>query len=303
MYAAHQETISELKFNRHLLETTLAEVIPKDKFRVVTYNVLYGFSDVKATYENIELLRGESRKKAVSYWLQLQAPSIVAMQELKGFDSNSFLRFSHNWGHTNAVMSKSSSGKSVGISARCKVKLISDQLPGLDAGFIHGFSEGMHIINVHLSSRSYRERLSELSIVLSYIDQTIDSGQPVLLLGDFNAFSRYDVQEMGGRSYETILERYIKRDLKGQANLANDDFDYSVIESVLGANFINTYKQSSLQPTRRIDYIFHKNIKKSSKISSHWFVNQPMSKLSDHYPLVADFDITSASQLDTGCST
>ena len=75
-----------------------------NELKVMTWNVWYGFSQLEASNGNLPANHSfiasqtEVQQKATSFLLT-EAPDILGLQELKGFDANSLASFATSYGH------------------------------------------------------------------------------------------------------------------------------------------------------------------------------------------------------------
>ncbi len=56
-------------------------------------------------------------------------------------------------------------------------------------GYLHARTAGIDIFVIHLSPFKYKHRQKEADIILNKAKKLIKKGKPVVILGDFNAYS------------------------------------------------------------------------------------------------------------------
>lgn len=134
-------------------------------------------------------------------------------------------------------------------------------------GFIHSvvevphFKRKVHSICVHLGLLEHERRLQARAIAC-FVEKEVPAGDPLIVLGDFNDWreklSPYFAKQMGLK--EAFLEFY--------------------------GSHARTFP--SWMPFTRLDRIYYRNLvlKKAERL-----VDRPWNRLSDHLPILAEFDI------------
>jgi endonuclease/exonuclease/phosphatase (EEP) superfamily protein YafD len=129
------------------------------------------------------------------------------------------------------------------------------------------------VYNIHLSAASTNSlRLKQLKTTFAEIEN--DYHEPIILLGDFNyAFGRSKLEEL---TQEFGFEE------------ATDQIDFTMdgrlTHYTFAEKFIFKIYQKLYQKTTKNDYVFYKNCK-------HIDTKKIDIRLSDHYPLLAEFEI------------
>lgn len=248
----------------------------KAKLRVLTYNVLVGFKDDDKRHEN-----------AVA-WIAAQKPDVVALQELNNYTEEKLEEDARAWGHRHVQLCKVKSGYHLGLTSRKPIKNVHPVTrEGLVHGFIHGQTGGIDFFVLHLAPRPEDIRLPETKIVLEEIRKIQSDDRPTILLGDFNSPSRSD-------------DGYYRRESK-------TDTKYNVMDRYLKGGWVDlvnrhqgviTEKQASV-PTLikenkwgfwRIDYILASEQLARKSVFARVMKDSATDYLSDHYPVMADFD-------------
>lgn len=158
---------------------------------------------------------------------------------------------------------------------------------GLWHGTIHGQTHGIDFFVLHLAPKPEDIRLPETEIVLSQIRAIQSADRPTVLLGDFNSASRLD------NGYYQSESKY--------------ELKYNVMDQYLNGGWVDlvyqhqgavTEKQASMPSLLienkwgfgRIDYILA-SAQLAKKCTSARVMKDPATDyLSDHYPVMADFD-------------
>ena len=157
------------------------------QFGVISYNILEGFTNRASD----RFPEGAARRKAVSEWLADQAPAIVGFQELNGYTQERLAEESHAWGHGHAATVKEG-GYIVGLTSREPIEVVERHLEGMHHGLLHARTMGIDCFVVHLSPFKARHRQREAEMILQRVKIAMDGGKPVIVMGDFNAFSPAD---------------------------------------------------------------------------------------------------------------
>lgn len=268
-----------------------ADNAPPLRFRVIAYNVLVGFRDQPG---EMQYLPGSERKQIVAQWLAEQAPDVVAFQELNGYAEEQLRKEAATWGHPHAVLCKKSA-YFVGLTSKKPITVVERHLEGMHHGLLHCRTSDVDFFVAHLSPHKYQHRQKEVEMILQRVTKAMEADALVIVLGDLNALSPQDRELMD----ETKLVEYyrcLEEKYDFHKNLNQGKLDFSVIGVLLRAGLIDVYVkhrgESKSLPGRRIDYILAGPKLSKRSIRAEWVVNEKMSRLSDHYPVIADFDWT-----------
>ena len=150
------------------------------------------------------------------------------------------------------------------------------------------------VVLTHLAAKNEDSRLKELDLIF----QQIDPGQPVLLMGDMNSLSPqdpYDENVVLSEMQKARLDKFGKERLR-----------YDAIKKILDFGFADSLKQFQTNfeysvPTAfnideahftklRLDYIFVTKNLLPYLIKSEVVRTKETNQLSDHFPVVAEFD-------------
>ncbi len=280
----------------------------KSSLKVISYNILNGFDWGKDT----------NREDKLASWINKQKPDVVALQELCGFTQEKLEQFAKKWGHNYAIILKTE-GYPVGLSSNKPIELKEKLREGLWHGMLHCKTWNTDFFVVHLSPSDWKFRRQEAEIITQRIEKSCTETDPYIVLGDFNAVSPFDRDYNLKNPYQ--LERMRKGDEKSKKykNLRDGDFDYSVISKFLSVpltdvclNFIDPNKRTTcptpinvpkwlsaeeMKITRsRIDYILASSPLATKCINAKIFNGDENYYLSDHYPVMAEFELSGRSK-------
>lgn len=162
-----------------VLALSVATLSAQDQpFRVLTYNVLYGFNHGKAIDLGAE-------------WIAKRHPDIVAFQELNKFTQDKLSALAKKWGHNHTVILKEE-GFPVALTANTKIEVVEKRIKDMWHGYLHCKVRGVHIFVVHLSPSNHKVRVSEAALLGTKITKLMADGANVMVLGDFNTNSPLD---------------------------------------------------------------------------------------------------------------
>ena len=248
---------------------------PRTRLRVLSYNVPVGF-------------RGDDKRhKDALAWISAQKPDVVALQELNDYTHERLREDARAWGHRHAHLHRVQSGFHLGLTSREPITsphLISG--PGIWHGVLHARTFGIDFFVLHLAPKPESVRLPETKIVLEEV-RKIQSNRASVLLGDFNSPSRLD-------------DDYYRRESAHEAK-------YNVMDLYLAGGWVDvvnrhqgalTEAQASV-PTLikenrwgfwRIDYILASAPLATRCVFARVMKDPATDHLSDHYPVMADFD-------------
>ena len=268
-----------------------ADDVRPPRFHVITYNVLVGFGDQRG---ETQYLPGNERKRMAAQWLAEQAPDVVAFQELNGYTEEQLRKEAATWGHPHAVLLKKSA-YFVGLTSKEPITVVERHLEGMVHGLLHCRTSGIDFFVAHLSPHKYKHRQKEVEMILQRVTKAMEADAPVIVLGDLNALSPQDKKLLDETKLVEMYRRWEEK-YDSHKNLNNGKLDFTVVGALLRAGLIDVcVKHRGEGETllyARIDYILADPNLAKRCIRAERVVNEKMSKLSDHYPVVADFDWT-----------
>jgi exodeoxyribonuclease-3 len=263
-----------------------------EPFRVMTYNVLYGFNKKQSIVEGTE-------------WIASRNTDVLALQELKGFNQQRLEDAAKKWGHDHALIFDRKGGFPQGLTSKTPIELIEQIQPEDNPklrGTLHCKTAEMHFFVVHFDPRNYLNRQKEVAAVAERIKPLVAAGEKIVVLGDFNAHSPEDRAIMQTKT--ALLDKW--REKESNRNRSFNDageLDYSVMQTLFDAGLIDpAQKPIGTFPTRLhfpevTDAEFDGRLNRIDFI----LVNEPLAKgvvsyprdevlnvISDHYPVVLD---------------
>mgnify|MGYP001057907191 CR=1 FL=1 len=276
----------------------------KPSFKVLTYNIWNGY----------DFGKDEQRRHKIQQWINKQQADVVALQELCAYTPEKLQEDAVSWGHQFSILLKTS-GYSVGITSKYQITLKEKMIEGLHHGAIHCTINGIDFVVVHLHPGSIEKRRQEARILLAKLKSILEKNSKIILAGDYNSHSPFDADLYDPDGY--FLNR-LRESNKGKGidgNLINENLDYSVISSFLSVPMIDVVQQFTkgidrrgtfparvlgpvnhetdeqlISRLERIDYIFVSPGIAPKCTGARVYNEQDTWYLSDHYPVVAEFD-------------
>lgn len=274
---------------------TLADESPRT-LRLVTHNVFYGFTK-----------RAEPRYSEWKRWMAAQAPDVVSLQELNGYTPEKLSADAAAWGHPHSVLLKPD-GFSTGITSRypiTSVKLLRD---GFHHGLLRCRTAGIWIYVIHFHPSNYARRIEEAALLRADIQSLEEASPRIILAGDFNGFSPVDRSHYDSDLQLVPFFRRLDERSPEARNLNSGSMDYGGIQAIVDQGFIDLLareRRSDMPfvgtfPTpltadedhgtdRRLDYIFVTPNLLPSVVSTVILRDAATERLSDHFPVRADF--------------
>lgn len=273
---------------------------PDTRLKVMTYNIWNGFEWGKDTV----------RKAQFIHWVQAQQPDVLALQELCGYDEEQLKADAAKWGHPYVQLLKTE-GYPTGLTSRKPIVLKERATDGLWHGLLHAETYGIDFFVVHLSPADCDFRLREASLIADRVKR--NGNGKFMILGDFNAHSPFDGEELKHNQY--LLDQYAQNKSEQYSNLRLGEFDYAVMSAFLALPTIDitqihveakeryTYPspaligkyrenlQEVIQTRGRIDYILTSPALAQSCKNVMIHNKEETAMLSDHYPIMAEFEI------------
>lgn len=264
--------------------------VAQEKIKILSYNVLYGLQKDSV---NLDRYRDLIAKLD---------PDIVATQEMNGFTQKSLEQLSNSYGHPYALQSKEE-GFPVALTSKAPMANFKKVTENMWHSSIYAKVKGVHIFVIHFSPFNYKKRLQEVTNIIAQTKE-LPADEPILIMGDFNSLSAADSANYDQQMIEGMREREKKQD--HIRNLNNNLIDYSVLNKLEEAGFIDTYwltnknftgtvptfkdgngkiKDSNAGKQRRIDYIWCNEAAKKHVTKSVVIKDELTHYISDHYPM------------------
>lgn len=270
--------------------------------KVMTYNIWNGFDWGKDL----------DRKAELTQWVKSQDLDVLALQELCSYTQEQLRTDAKKWGHNYAVLLKTS-GYSVGISSKEPIKLKEKILDNMHHGALHCEIAGIDYFVIHFSPHNRAKRHEESTIIRNKLSQLSEQQNKYMVLGDFNALSPFDAHLYTGNSELLAAKRKSESKRDEVRNLLKSQLDYGVISSLLGfpmidvtQKFTSTWDERVSFPSQvfeiekgegraatstRIDYILCSPFLATKCTNAKVLNNKESFYLSDHYPVVAEFNL------------
>lgn len=265
-------------------------------FRIISYNIWNGFE------------KDTARRAKFVAWVKEQDPDVLALTELVGFTEKDLAELAATYGHPYVSIVKEG-GYPVGISSKKPLEVVTKQAEGFWHGFLHVRTYGLDVIVTHLSPFEWKFRLKEAQALTAYVrENRLDS---CLLMGDLNAYSPFDADEVEKRAllYETM--RKWDAGQKEYRNMRGDRYDYSVLSEFLSAGLADVCRMYVPAPKRisfpaaflmgwehtdprlaqkgeRLDYILVSPALVPACVNAYIYNGEENEGISDHYPVGAD---------------
>ncbi len=273
--------------------STFCETQKERKIRVLTYNVWYGFTQ-----------KPERKSDWLAYVNSLKS-DILALQELNGYTEDKLAQDAKSWGHAHTALLKED-GFPTGITSKFPIENLEKITDGYHHGMLSCKTGGLQIYVIHLHPGHWEIRHREIDLLLKTL-KNHKTKEPVLLVGDFNTFSKHDKKYYDQTTDIIPFFRRLDQRWKSNRNLRNDRLDYSHLNKFEKAGysdliaerrekFIGTFPtklrpNEDNGPARRLDYFFaNSELSKKCKLAKY-LVNPKTDLLSDHYPAVAEFSL------------
>jgi exodeoxyribonuclease-3 len=251
--------------------------------RVMTYNILDG---------------GQHREDDILEVIQTANPDILVIQEV--IDEEILKLLAHNL-QMNHFFGEGNRERKVALLSRLPIENFKSHHPlfpiwhnFIEAKVKMSSGEVFRLIGVHLIANPWIGfevwRLLEIRYITKYIQQY--SNDPCLMAGDFNTVAPND----------RIITSRIPIRLKFILWLQGNQVHRFTIRSLISSGFIDCFRLKNPnedgftlpppQPNTRLDYIFI-NQAMQKYLTKCWVVRESnaVMKASDHYPVVAEFNI------------
>ena len=270
--------------------------------KVISYNIWNGFDWGK----------DNNRKSKFISWVNSQAPDVVALQELCGYTQEKLLDDAKKWGHSYAEILKTT-GYPVGITSNKPIEVKEKIIEDMHHGALHCETAGIDFVVIHFSPFSYKKRYEEAKIVLDKLSKFSKKQNKYMVLGDFNALSPFDAHLYKNNAELIRSKKASEKEHSHVRNLIDGELEYGVIGSLLGYPLIDITQKYTLgwndrvscptqvfetekdlgrpETSARIDYILTSPYLAKRCINSKVLNKKETYYLSDHYPVIAEFEL------------
>ena len=247
-----------------------------DTFKIVNWNVLYGFNHKKSV-------------KQGANWIKKQAADVVALQELNGHNQVGFKELAAEWGHDHAAILKKG-GFPVGLTSNQPIKVIERRVKDFHHGYLHCKTHGIHFFVVHFWPGKYWEA----DWILDKTAPLIERGEKVIILGDFNGNSRKDEDflianaTLRKRDY-TFVDKVEAKGFVDIVHKHDPEAKISQPSSITIPRWTKDLKELKLK-RYRIDFVFADKSFAEQSHSGTISLAREIETISDHYPVIVEFN-------------
>jgi tetratricopeptide (TPR) repeat protein len=271
--------------------------IASKPLRVLSYNLWDGF-----------IPKPEPRRARWLEWMAEQQSDVAALQELNRYTAERLANEAKSWGHPYSVLLKED-GHPTALTSRTPITEVKRIRDGMHHGLLRGKTRGVYFYVVHFHPSHFERRIEEADLLLREIARLPETEPRLILIGDFNGFSPADRAHYDSDPALEPFFAMLDQQNPGARNLNAGRLDYRGIERILQAGyvdliaqfrppnrFIGTFptelrREENHGTDRRIDFIFVSPNLVSSARSARILRDNTTALLSDHYPLVAEFDL------------
>ncbi len=264
-----------------MLSTSVTLEAVENPFKVINWNVLYGFNHNNSITEGVN-------------WINGQTPDVVALQELNDIGSGGLSGLANQWGHAHSAM-HSESGFSIGLTSTAMIEVLERNTgtPNKTHGFLHCRTHGIHFFVVHFRPDA-SEGLVEASSVSEKAATLKNSGEKVVILGDFNSHSDVDQAylEAAGKDVTPIYTEVEKFETEGFVDLGykhEPTNKYTCPSPIIIPTWAANMDEVEAR-RQRIDFVFADSELAKSSEALTTIQTVEVEQVSDHYPLIAEFD-------------
>jgi exodeoxyribonuclease III len=260
---------------------------PPNALRVISYNIMVGFRVNGETRRKLD----PARLKLAKQWIAAKDPDVVALQELNGITEDQLATIAHAWGHAYIKICTGASNYKVGITSKTPLSEIRvHEERDKDRPFLHGLlatrTSGVGFVVLHHNPFATASRLKEQKHILNEVDNLKKTGGYVIVLGDFNSRSKLDMPE-DVSSDTRVMDNYMASGLVDvTASKGKQGFGKR------GSIMTNVHKTGKNIAIYRYDFILATPSLAAKCIDAKVVNDDPdTDKISDHYPVIADFDL------------
>ena len=247
-----------------------------ETFKIVNWNVLYGFNHKKSV-------------KQGANWIKKQAADVVALQELNGHNQVGFKELAAEWRHDHAAILKKG-GFPVGLTSNQPIEVIERRVKDFHHGYLHCKTHGIHFFVVHFWPGKYWEA----DWILDKTAPLIERGEKVIILGDFNGNSRKDEDflianaTLRKRDY-TFVDKVEAKGFVDIVHKHDPEAKISQPSSITIPRWTKDLKELKLK-RYRIDFVFADKSFAEQSHSGTISLGREIETISDHYPIIVEFN-------------
>ena len=247
-----------------------------ETFKIVNWNVLYGFNHKKSV-------------KQGANWIKKQAADVVALQELNGHNQVGFKELAAEWGHDHAAILKKG-GFPVGLTSNQPIEVIERRVKDFHHGYLHCKTHGIHFFVVHFWPGKYWEA----DWILDKTAPLIERGEKVIILGDFNGNSRKDEDflienaTLRKRDY-TFVDKVEAKGFVDIVHKHDPEAKISQPSSITIPRWTKDLEELKLK-RYRIDFVFADKSFAEQSHSGTISLAREIETISDHYPIIVEFN-------------
>ena len=247
-----------------------------ETFKLVNWNVLYGFNHKKSV-------------KQGANWIKKQAADVVALQELNGHNQTGFKELAAEWRHDHAAILKKG-GFPVGLTSNQPIEVIERRVKDFHHGYLHCKTHGIHFFVVHFWPGKYWEA----DWILDKTAPLIERGEKVIILGDFNGNSRKDEDflianaTLRKRDY-TFVDKVEAKGFVDIVHKHDPEAKISQPSSITIPRWTKDLKELKLK-RYRIDFVFADKSFAEQSHSGTISLAREIETISDHYPVIVEFN-------------
>ena len=247
-----------------------------ETFKIVNWNVLYGFNHKKSV-------------KQGANWIKKQAADVVALQELNGHNQAGFKELAAEWGHDHAAILKKG-GFPVGLTSNQPIKVIERIVKDFHHGYLHCKTHGIHFFVVHFWPGKYWEA----DWILDKTAPLMERGEKVIILGDFNGNSRKDEDflianaTLRKRDY-TFVDKVEAKGFVDIVHKHDPEAKISQPSPITIPRWTKDLKELKLK-RYRIDFVFADKSFAEQSHSGTISLAREIETISDHYPVIVEFN-------------
>lgn len=257
------------------------------EFKVIAWNVLYGFNHGK-------------EMEAGATWLMKQKPDVVALQELNGFDEKKLAKLAKTWGHSHSEILKTD-GFPVGLTSKTPIQVVERIRDGLWHGCLHARTANTDFLVIHLCPGVRSTREEEMKLLTPRVAELLRQNRSLFVLGDFNDKSPVDL--IYTNAQKILIEKAVPE------NLLDGRFDGGVVGGFLDAGLVDSaaplpgnfsvptrmksHANTAVKQARfmqRIDFILTDPKTAEALRTTYISRDSVLDAVSDHYPVIHSSD-------------